>query len=110
MNPDLLSQIAPLAIKSVVGLIITGVIMWPFRKARKEWTALKDEQAAIRTELVQQRTNCLQTLQNQGVEQIALLGKAVSALDGVRIELAEQTGYLKAFTPAPRTRRAAAKK
>lgn len=110
LSPDVLSQLAPLALKSIVGLLITGVIMYPFRKIHKEWSSLKEEQSAIHKELVQQRTNCLTTLQTQGEEQIKLLGKAVDVLDGVRLDLAEQTGYLKAFVPAPRIRRAAAKK
>ena len=109
-NPDLYTQLAPLAFKSAVGLVITGVIMWPFRKARKEWTALKEEQAAIHKELVHQRTNCLTTLQQQGATMVDLQTKTVDLLQGVRIDLAEQTGYLKAFVPAPRIRKAAAKK
>ena len=109
LSPDVLSQLAPLALKSIVGLLITGVIMYPFRKARKEWTALKDEQAAIRQELVHQRTNCLTTLQQQGATMVDLQTKTVDLLQGVRLDLAEQTGYLKAYIPT-RTRRAAAKK
>ena len=109
VNPEVVNQLAPLAFKSAVGLVITGVIMWPFRKARTEWIALKDEQAAIRTELTTQRTNCLNTLQMQGEEQIKLLGKAVDVLDGVRLDLREQTTILRLF-PQPRARKAAAKK
>ena len=111
---SLLTQLLPLVYKTAVGLVFTGligVIMWPFRKAHKEWNALKVEQAAIHAELVQQRTNCLSTLQSQGETQIELLGKTVAALDGVRLDLAEQTGCLRALTAQPlRTRRAVAKK
>lgn len=113
-TPDLVSQLGPLVYKTVVGLVLTGllgVIMWPFRKARKEWSALKVNIEATHKELVQQRTNCLTTLQEQGAEQIALLVKTVSALDGVRLDLAEQTGFLRAgVAPLPRRRRALAKK
>ena len=93
-NPDLYTQLAPLAFKSAVGLVITGVIMWPFRKARKEWTALKEEQAAIHKELVHQRTNCLNMLQ-QGATLVDLQTKTVDLLQGVRIDLAEMSGYLR---------------
>jgi hypothetical protein len=99
MNPEVMHQLGPLALKAAMGLVITGllgVIMWPFRKAHKEWIALKGDIAATHKELVQQRTNCLNTLQNQGDKQIELLGKTVAALDGVRLELATQTGYLQA--------------
>ena len=81
----------------------------PWPDGATEWIALKDEQAAIRTELTTQRTNCLNTLQMQGVEQIKLLGKAVDVLDGVRLDLREQTTILRLF-PQPRARKAAAKK
>lgn len=109
----LLPQLAPLAIKAGVSLVITGLlgaVMWPFRKARKEWIELKKEQTLIHEELVKQRTNCLSTLQNQGVEQIELLSKTVAALDGVRLDLAEQTGCLRAMTAQPPRRRLKSKK
>jgi hypothetical protein len=70
--------------------------MWPFRKARKEWITLKEEQSKIHSELVQQRTNCLTTLQQSNQQQVKLLEKAVDILEGVRLDLKEQTGYLKA--------------
>ena len=118
----LVTQVAPTVVKWVIGLILTGLIgvfMYPFRRARAEWialkkqgkNALKEEQGKIHAELVTQRNNCLATLQSQGVTQIELLGKTVAALDGVRLDLAEQTGCLRAMTAQPpRTRRAAAKK
>ena len=106
VNPELLNQVGPLFLKTVIGLVITGLLgvaMWPFRLARKEWKALKEEQSAIHTELVRQRENCLSTLQSQGETQIVLLGKMASTLDGVRLDLAEQTGFLRAgFTPLRR--------
>ena len=83
--------------------------MYPFRKIHKEWSSLKEEQSAIHKELVQQRTNCLTTLQQQGATMVDLQTKTVDLLQGVRLDLAEQTGYLKAYIPT-RTRRAAAKK
>jgi hypothetical protein len=112
VNPELLNQLGPLVFKAVVGIILTGllgVIMWPFRRARKEWVALKDDISATHKELVQQRTNCLSTLQQQGEKQVELLEKTVEVLNGVRIELATQTGYLSAAQPVLR-RRAVAKK
>ena len=110
MNPELIAFSYKMAASAAVGVIM-AIILWPFRKARKEWAALKEEQSSIHAELVQQRTNCLTTLQSQGVTQIELLGKTVAALDGVRLDLAEQTGCLRAMTAQPpRTRRAAAKK
>ena len=102
-SPELTQFMYKVAASAVVGVIM-GIVLWPFRKARKEWVALKNEQASIHAELVQQRTNCLTTLQQQGESQVKLLEKAVAALDGVRIDLAEQTGYLKASVPKTRKR------
>ena len=85
-----------------------AVVLWPFRKARKEWAVLKAEQASIHAELVTQRTNCLQTLQTQGDRQIELLGKVSDTLTGMALSQAEQTGYLRA-SAQPLRRRAAKK-
>lgn len=81
--------------------------MWPVRKAKKEWVALKTNLQETHKELVQQRTNCLTTLQQQGETQIELLGKTVAALDGVRLDLREQMGILRV---PPRARVARRKK
>lgn len=109
MNPDIWKEIGPALLKTGLGLIVTGmlgVIMWPFRKAHKEWTSMKHDLASVHEELVKQRTNCLTTLQEQGTEQIKLLSKTVEVLDGVRLDLAEQTGYLRAAVDvAPKRRR-----
>ena len=40
----------------------------------------------IKTELIEQRTNCLTTLSNQGTEQIKLLGKAVETLEAMHLD------------------------
>jgi hypothetical protein len=94
--------------KALVGLLVTGVgalILLPFRKVKKEWISLKDSIASTKAELIQQRTNCLTTLQSQGAEQITLLSKTVDALENVRYELAEQTGFLRAASlPVRRSR------
>jgi len=113
VTPEFFNQIGPLALKGLVGLALTGllgVFMWPFRRARKEWNTLREEQRKIHEELVLQRTNCLATLQTQGATQIELLGKSVEALGGVRLELADQTGYLRAITAQPQRRRRIATK
>lgn len=113
LGSDLINQIGPVALKSVIGLIFTGLLgvtLWPLKQARREWKMLKEDLSATHSELVQQRTNCLATLQSQGVQQVELLGKTVAALDGVRLDLAEQTGYLKAAMVQPIRRRRTAKK
>jgi hypothetical protein len=109
-SPDLVAFGYKVAASAAVGVIM-AVVLWPFRKARKEWAVLKAEQASIHAELVTQRTNCLQTLQTQGDRQIELLGKVVDTLGDIRTSQAEQTGYCKANTGCvPRLRRRTAKK
>jgi hypothetical protein len=113
ISDPVITQVWPTFLKWAAGLALSGLLgafMWPFRKVRKEWSTLKEEQNKIHAELVQQRTNCLFTLQSQGVQQIELLGKTVAALDGVRLDLAEQTGYLKAAMVQPIRRRRTPKK
>jgi hypothetical protein len=86
------------------GLSVAGagaLIVWPFRKARKEWMTLKESTQAIRDELAQQRTNCLATLQNQGESQIQLLTKMSDTLQNIHLSQAEMTGYF----ARPKTRR-----
>ena len=116
VNPDLLNQVGPLFLKAAIGLVFTGllgVFMWPFRKARKEWIALKNEQSSFHAELVTQRTNCLTTLQTQGDRQIELLGTMSATLTGMALSQAEMTEYCKANSGlgcGPRLRRRTAKK
>lgn len=109
------TQVIPVALfyKMIIGLLVTGMgalIMWPFRRGKAEWNSLKESIAQAKHELTEQRTNCLATLQTQGAQQIDLLTKAVNTLDGVRLDLREQTGYLMATAAvAPRKRRASRK-
>jgi hypothetical protein len=106
-SPELVSFGYKVAASAAIGVIMT-IVLWPFRKARAEWKSLKDEQSSIHAELVQQRTNCLATLQTQGDRQIELLGKVADTLTGMALSQAEQTGFLRAS--ALPTRRRVAKK
>jgi len=116
VNPELLNQVGPLVIKTVIGLVITGLlgaIMWPIKRASKEWKALKEEQSAIHAELVQQRENHLTHIEKYSKDQVDLLGKVVDTLGEIRISQAEMTGYCKANSSigcGPRLRRRTAKK
>lgn len=94
--------------KALIGLALTGLgglIVWPFKKAKKEWTSLKETMASTQAELVLQRTNCLSSLQIQGEEQIKLLGKVSDTLDGLRLDTQAQTGFLQGMSMAPVRRR-----
>ena len=103
----------PLLSKALWGLMVGGLgalLMWPMRKARKEWVSLKDTTASIQAELEKQRTNHLSHIESHGEQQIVILNKMVDALDGVRLDLKEQTGYLMASALPCKTRSRRAKK
>ena|ERR1039458_6349174 len=98
------NQLAPLVFKASVGFALTGllgVIMWPIRKIKKEWADMKAEQVSMHSELVLQRTNCLSTLQAQGVAQIELLTKVAGSLEHIALSQAEMTGFFKASAGLP---------
>jgi hypothetical protein len=82
-----------------------GIAMWPIRKVSGAYQEFTGKLDGISKELSTQRTNCLATLQGQGDKQIELLSKTVDTLDGVRLDLREQTGYLRAAAPAPALQR-----
>jgi hypothetical protein len=93
--------------KASIGIAVTGVgtlMLWPIRKARSEWVALKDAVIETKKELETQRTNCLATLSQQGATQIEILGKVADTLEGVRLDLKEQTGFIQGLTLSPRKR------
>ena len=106
-------DIMPYINKALVALVVGAlgyIIMFPFRKARKEWSSLKDAVVETKKELEQQRMNCLATLQNQGDTQIQLLTKMSDTLDGVRVDFKEHTGFIQGLVQSPRRTRAYAKK
>lgn len=65
---------------TVIISLFMGALMWPFRKAVKAYTELKNGLRDLHTELTTQRTNCLTTLQSQGVEQVAVLKDCANVL------------------------------
>jgi len=94
--------------KTALGLLVAGVgalLLWPFKEARKSWKELKNSINSTRAELILQRTNCLTTLQEDGKEQVKLLGKMAETLGDIKVELASQTGYLQASSGRPRTKK-----
>lgn len=102
MSPELNALAYKVGGSLIVGIIVY-VVLWPFKTARKEWSTLKEEQSSMYAELVKQRENCLTTLQQLGQTQVVLLGKVAATLEGVRLDLAEQTGYLRAAPPRRRS-------
>ena len=106
-------DILPYVNKALMTLVVGGLgylIMFPFRKAKAEFVSLKETTAKIHEELLHQRTNCLNTLQDQGTKQIELLGKMADTLDGVRVDFKEHTGFIQGLVQSPRRTRAYAKK
>lgn len=78
----------------------TWIVLFPFRHIAKyvrgQWEVKTKMLEEVHQELTLQRTNCLTTLQEQSKEQIKTLERVVDVLGEIRVELAEQTGYLRA--------------
>ena len=98
VNPDLSQFLYKAAASAAVGVIM-AVIFWPFRLVRKEWKTLKDDQSIIHEELVKQRENHLTHIEQYGKQQTELLTKVCEVLDGVRLDLREQTTILRIGCP-----------
>ena len=97
-------------VSSVLISVLLTAVAWPFRKLKSEWIKATLHLDSITTELTEQRTNCLTTLQRQGDAQVELLGKAVATLDGVRLDFAEQRGFLQSSPARKRKARRKAKR
>lgn len=106
-SPELAAFGYKLAASAAVGAIM-AIILWPFRKIKKEWAVLKTEQASIHTELVKQRENHLTHIEEYGKRQIELLGEVSKTLTSMALSQAEQTGFLRA-SAMPMRRRTAKK-
>jgi len=85
-----------------IGLVLTvggWILMFPVRtlieKIKKFFEDFEAKLNAIENELSTQRTNCLATLQSQGVTQIAALERAANTLDKMHESQIEMTGYFK---------------
>ena len=97
ISPEITQFLYKAAASAGVGVIM-AIILWPFRKARKEWTALKEEQASIHAELVTQRENHLTHIELYGKQQTELLTKVCDTLDKIHLSQAEMTGMCRTNT------------
>jgi hypothetical protein len=80
--------------KIFMGIFVAGgiaLVTWPFRKL-----------SAIHAELTAQRENHLTHIEAHGKEQVDLLGKMCASLEGVRLDLKEQTGFIQAMAILPK--------
>lgn len=92
---SLLSQFKHEAVITVLVSAFLGAASWPFRTVKKEWSSLTNKLDAVHVELSTQRNNCLTTLQNQGNEQIELLGKVADTLGEMRLDNREMLTHLR---------------
>ena len=100
-NPEVNQVIGSYVTKAIVGTVVAGLmglLLLPLKYVKREWIAIKGQMKATHAELENQRINCLSTLQTQGASQIELLRDSVKTLGDIRVELAEQTGFLRAGT------------
>jgi len=105
MQIHILGQFMHEGVVSLMLAAVGGACMYPFRKIKNAYAELMTAVQATHAELVMQRQNCLATLASQGERQIELLGKTTELLDGVRLDLAKQTGILEAGAPRRRSKK-----
>ena len=99
MQAEVTSSIWPYLSKALVGLIVTGLgalLMYPIKAIKKEWAGLKAQINEAKSELVNQRTNCLTTLQTQGEKQIVALDKIADTLSLMHLDQKETLGMIRA--------------
>jgi hypothetical protein len=89
------SQFVHEIVMTALMAIAGAVAMWPINQAKKAWKNLTAQLTHLQTELEEQRTNCLETLQQQGEKQIELLGTANTILTKMHDSQLEMTGYLR---------------
>ena len=97
ISPEITQFLYKAAASAGVGVVM-AIILWPFRKARKEWVSLKEEQSLIHQELVKQRENHLTHIESYGKQQTELLTKVCDTLDKIHLSQAEMTGMCRANT------------
>ena len=68
--------------------------MWPIRKVKTAYKELQDAINSTHAELILQRTNCLQTLSNQGDKQVELLERMNGTLEAIHLDQARLSGRL----------------
>ena len=87
MFPDAIHTFRHELVSTVLVSAFLGSITLPFKKLIAAYKETKKKLEDISTELVQQRTNCLATLQRQGDKQIELLSKSVDVLSEIRTDM-----------------------
>ena len=91
MSPDTVKVVSDLAIKVLGGYIIVFPLRYAFTAIKERFAVLD----AVKEELEKQRTNCLTTIQANGVEQLKVLEKISGTLENIHTSQAEMSGYLK---------------
>jgi hypothetical protein len=82
------------AVLSVLGWIVFFPVRTVYTKASAEWFRATAQLDEVNKELTTQRTNCLQTLQNQGDTQIGLLKETVKVLNDMHLDQRTLLGRL----------------
>ena len=72
------------------------------RKVVGAWNEQENLLKEVREELVTQRTNCLNTLQNNGKQQLIVLEKMAGSLEGLHGQQTELVGYIKGLADGSR--------
>jgi hypothetical protein len=94
VSVPLLQQLTDKIVVSLVVTAVGGALVWPFKTIKRKIEEFTVELKAVQSELVTQRTNCLTTIQNQGVTQITLLERVADTLDKTHETQIAMSGYI----------------
>jgi hypothetical protein len=99
MIPELFHTFRHEVVSTVLVSVFIGAAMYPFKKIKSVYYEFTTKLDNINKELTTQSNNHLVHIENSNEKQLEVLGKVAETLNGVRLDLAEQTGLLRAGVP-----------
>jgi hypothetical protein len=94
-STPLLNQVADKLVVSIIVTAVGGALVWPFKAVKSAVTAAATRLTAVENELVLQRTNCLNTIQNNTEKTNEILERVADTLDKTHETQMEMSGFLK---------------
>ena len=94
MVEGLISTFRHELVSTVLVTVFIGALTYPFKKITAAYKETQESLKGIATELAEQRSNCLTTLQGQGVSQIEILKEVASTLRDMHLDQKTLLGRL----------------
>lgn len=87
--PSLVSQFGHEIVITVLVTVFLAIIVWPIKRAKKEWISLREQIGGVAQELSVQRNNCLKTIQEHSSNQVELQKKTNEILEEIKLDQRE---------------------